>query len=220
MSDPKNRLVAAYMGTIEFLRPGYLLIEQVGGVVWCSVVWLGNNGEHSSQLAAHTTSGPCGCGWGLACVARNGFLLIQSPWHACVCGGSCACMLVCVMIPALRSTSCMWPALMCAQPQVTDIYKKEEALYARFSIFTMLQHGYQARAGILTAGFYGTPEVGAHSRQYKGRVVLLALLVSTMSDTGCALLQDTCVVGCVCGCTQQEIPACCELVTIADECLC
>jgi site-specific DNA-cytosine methylase len=29
LNDPKNRLVACYMGTIEHLQPGYLLIEQV-----------------------------------------------------------------------------------------------------------------------------------------------------------------------------------------------
>lgn len=44
-------------------------------------------------------------------------------------------------------------------PQVTDIYKKEDAKYARFTLMTMLLHGYQGRAGILTAGNYGTPQV-------------------------------------------------------------
>lgn len=31
LNDPKNRLVASYMGVIEHLQPPYLLIEQVGG---------------------------------------------------------------------------------------------------------------------------------------------------------------------------------------------
>jgi hypothetical protein len=43
-------------------------------------------------------------------------------------------------------------------PQVTDILKKEDGKYARFSMITMLLHGYQARVGILTAGHYGPPQ--------------------------------------------------------------
>jgi hypothetical protein len=43
--------------------------------------------------------------------------------------------------------------------QVTDIYKKEDAKYARFTLMTMLLHGYQGRAAILTAGNYGAPQV-------------------------------------------------------------
>jgi hypothetical protein len=29
MNDAKNRLVACYLGTVDHLQPGYLLIEQV-----------------------------------------------------------------------------------------------------------------------------------------------------------------------------------------------
>jgi hypothetical protein len=43
--------------------------------------------------------------------------------------------------------------------QVTDIFKKEDAKYARFTLMTMLLHGYQGRAAILTAGNYGAPQV-------------------------------------------------------------
>lgn len=29
MNDAKNRLVACYLGTVDHLQPGYLLVEQV-----------------------------------------------------------------------------------------------------------------------------------------------------------------------------------------------
>lgn len=45
-------------------------------------------------------------------------------------------------------------------PQVTDIIKgKEAGKYARWSMITVLQHGYQGRVGVMTAGNYGTPQV-------------------------------------------------------------
>jgi hypothetical protein len=51
---------------------------------------------------------------------------------------------------------------------VTDIYKKEDAKYARFTLVTMLQHGYQTRAGILTAGNYGAPQVRRQGLPFHG----------------------------------------------------
>jgi hypothetical protein len=46
--------------------------------------------------------------------------------------------------------------------QVTDILKKEDGKYARFSMITMLQHGYQGRVGVMTAGFYGAAQVRSY----------------------------------------------------------
>jgi hypothetical protein len=37
LNDPKNRLVASYMGVIEHLQPPYLLIEQVRRSQLCIV---------------------------------------------------------------------------------------------------------------------------------------------------------------------------------------
>jgi hypothetical protein len=48
----------------------------------------------------------------------------------------------------------------CLLAQVTDIIKgKEAGKYARWSMITVLQHGYQGRVGVMTAGNYGTPQV-------------------------------------------------------------
>lgn len=44
-------------------------------------------------------------------------------------------------------------------PQVTEVFSKEAGIYARFAIMRMAQMGYQTRAGILTAGQYGAPQV-------------------------------------------------------------
>lgn len=43
--------------------------------------------------------------------------------------------------------------------QVVDIFKKEDALYARYALLRQLQGGYQSRAAICTAGHYGAAQV-------------------------------------------------------------
>jgi DNA (cytosine-5)-methyltransferase 1 len=34
LNDPKNRLVTSYMNIIEYLRPNFILMEQVSGSEW------------------------------------------------------------------------------------------------------------------------------------------------------------------------------------------
>jgi hypothetical protein len=43
--------------------------------------------------------------------------------------------------------------------QVTDICKKESAMYARYALMLMVDSGYQGRMGICTAGHYGCSQV-------------------------------------------------------------
>ncbi|KAF8062783.1 CMT3 [Scenedesmus sp. PABB004] len=42
--------------------------------------------------------------------------------------------------------------------QVTDVFKKEAAIYARYALMQSIRQNYQARAGILTAGHYGVAQ--------------------------------------------------------------
>jgi site-specific DNA-cytosine methylase len=44
---------------------------------------------------------------------------------------------------------------------VADIFKKEGGLYGRFAICLLVEHGYQVRAGVLTAGEFGVSQVRA-----------------------------------------------------------
>jgi len=39
------------------------------------------------------------------------------------------------------------------------VFSKEGGIYARYALMRMLELGYQVRAGILTAGHYGAPQV-------------------------------------------------------------
>jgi hypothetical protein len=43
--------------------------------------------------------------------------------------------------------------------QVTDIFKKEGGLYARFAVCLLVDHGYQTRVGVITAGEFGVSQV-------------------------------------------------------------
>lgn len=54
--DPKNRLVASYMGMIEHHAPPYLLIEQVGRPKPCCIVawpWMLGCDQHLCMVLVH-----------------------------------------------------------------------------------------------------------------------------------------------------------------------
>lgn len=53
---------------------------------------------------------------------------------------------------------------------MTAVFSKENGIYARYALMRMLELGYQARAGVLTAGNYGTPQVGRGSGVSHGLV--------------------------------------------------
>lgn len=149
LNDPKNRLVACYMGTIEHLQPAYLLIEQVCMCHMRAVAgrWATCGGSSTRTRCLQSDPGavqpPVAHAVAGSPQSRAGVATSQSPGVF----GRLPC-----------------PALCVPARQVTDIYKKEDAKYARFTLVTMLQHGYQTRAGILTAGNYGAPQVRREGR--------------------------------------------------------
>jgi hypothetical protein len=52
----------------------------------------------------------------------------------------------------------------CCCRQVADVFKKEHAIYARYALALMVGSGYQARAGICTAGHYGCAQVRGQNK--------------------------------------------------------
>lgn len=56
-------------------------------------------------------------------------------------------------------THASFSSLALALLQVTDIFKKEGGLYARFAVCLLVDHGYQTRVGVITAGEFGVSQV-------------------------------------------------------------